>query len=128
MQEAGVVVATDGSPLSWHAPPNRTGGSLPDSRSLWVVLWNRRDTVQGFAHTHPGAGWPSPSWTDITTFAAIEDGLGRRLMWWIASADKLVCVRWGGPAKHDYIVEPLYDNELQPLWLEELRRLSNYKE
>ncbi len=122
--EAGVVIAFDGSPIYWHLPENRTGGSLPDSHTLWEVLWNNRDIVAGFAHTHPGSGMPGPSWEDITTFAAIESGLGRRLDWWILSSNEQALVWKQGPKKHDYKVGRAAH---ESRWMEELRdhSLSN---
>lgn len=121
MTEVGVVVGPAGLALHWHLPPDRSAGALPDSRPLWDVLWERRAEVVGFAHSHPGSGWPGPSWTDLTTFAAIEAGLGRRLRWWITSADRVVEVAWKGPDKHDYAVEERDDSFP---WLGELHRRS----
>jgi hypothetical protein len=122
LTEVGVVVGLDGAALHWHLPPDRSAGALPDSRTLWDVLWDRRAQLLGFAHSHPGSGWPGPSWTDVTTFAAIEAGLGRRLTWWITSADRVVDLRWAGPGPHDYAVTQLSDEGLS--WLADLRRLS----
>jgi len=123
MMEAAVVVATDGSVLHWHNPHGRTMGSLPDSRDLWDVLWENRAILAGVAHTHPGGGWPSPSWEDVTTFDACESGLGRRLSWWIATANRIRRYRWGGPSKFDYVgwfpVGPTP-------WLAELRLNSGF--
>ena len=103
MIEAGVVVVGF-EPVFWHSPAGRTGGSLPDSRELWDVLWDLRQNRSevGFAHSHPGTGVPGPSWTDITTFAAIELGLGRRLTWWITSSDHVIELTWRGPGKLGY--------------------------
>jgi hypothetical protein len=92
--EAGVVVDRAGLPLHWHLPEGRTAGSLPDSALLWDVLWTRRHEIAGFAHSHPGRGAPAPSIVDLTTFAAVEAALGRRLDWWITSEDELVVVRF----------------------------------
>ena len=89
MKEVGVLIDLEGQPIYWHLPEDRSSGALPDSRNLWDVIWENRDKVSGFAHTHPGYGKPGPSYTDITTFAAIETGLGRRLHWWIATGDQL---------------------------------------
>ncbi len=100
--EAGVVIDNEGQALFWHEPQNRTGGSLPDSSTLWDVLWNNRDNISGFAHSHPGYGMPSPSYTDITTFAAVEAALGKRLLWPIISGDAIAVFEWCGPGKHDY--------------------------
>ena len=64
MIEAGVVIDKNGQPLFWHLPEGRTAGSLPDSRTLWQVLWDafKEDTLLGFAHSHPGSGVPGPSY------------------------------------------------------------------
>ena len=121
MIEAGVVIRMDGRPLHWHLPQGRTGGSLPDSRTLWDILWDNRDTLLGFAHSHPGSGVPGPSQTDVTTFAAVEAALGHRLDWWITSSDKLIILRWTGPGRHDYGALPVWR---EPVWVKELRRLS----
>jgi hypothetical protein len=122
MIEAGVVIDKSGEPLFWHLPPGRTAGSLPDSRPLWDVLWDafNADTLLGFAHSHPGSGVPGPSYSDVTTFAAVEAALGKRLDWWITSSDRVVQLRWAGPDKLSYrstLVET-------PSWAAELRRLS----
>lgn len=125
MIETGVLIGRDGTPIFWHLPPGRSSGNLPDSRELWDVIWENRATLYGFAHSHPGNNRPAPSWEDITTFAAIESALGRRLHWWITSSDVLVLVRWVGPGAHDYGV--LGDRYEAP-WLTELRRLTSYQE
>ena len=123
MIEAGVVIDTNGQPLFWHLPPGRTAGSLPDSRALWDVLWDafKADTLLGFAHSHPGSGVPGPSYSDVTTFAAVEAALGKRFDWWITSSDHVVLLRWSGPDKRSYrattVTEALS-------WIAELRRLS----
>lgn len=120
MIEAGVVVIA-GEPLFWHLPAGRTGGSLPDSPTLWEVLWEHRKAPDiGFAHSHPGSGVPGPSWTDVTTFAAVELGLGRRLDWWITSSDHVILLGWRGPKKHNY-----YSNLVEePYWAAQLRAHS----
>lgn len=123
MTEVGVVVDRDGAALHWHLPPDRQTAALPDSRDLWDVLWHHREQLLGFAHSHPGRGRPSPSWTDLTTFAAIEAALGRRLGWWITSADRVVAVVWEGPDIHDYTVLDREDAAFG--WLPELRDRSD---
>ena len=123
MTEVGVVVDRDGAVLHWHLPPDRRTAALPDSRDLWDVLWQHREQLLGFAHSHPGRGRPGPSWTDITTFAAIEAALGRRLVWWITSADRVVAVVWRGPHIHDYTVLDREDTAFA--WLAELRDRSD---
>lgn len=124
MIEAGVVV-TEKGPVFWHLPEGRTSGGLPDSRLLWDVLWeHRRAAFLGFAHSHPGSGRPGPSWIDVTTFAAIELGLGRRLTWWITSSNLMVGLHYDGPGKHDYR-DFLVD---EPEWAGKLRDYSKENE
>jgi hypothetical protein len=125
--EAGVVIDENGNALHWHLPPGRDGGALPDSPNLWKVLWENRERITGFAHSHPGSGLTGPSSTDITTFAAVEQGLGTRLDWFICSSDRLVLVHWVGPGVHTYKTweyKPFRSDELS--WLPRLRELSNY--
>ena len=106
MTEHAFVVGADGAVLHHHAPPARTAVSLPDSRDLWSVLWSHRANLAGVAHTHPGGGRPAPSREDVTTFAAVEAGLGRRLVWWIANADGVAAFGWAGPERFDYTEFP----------------------
>lgn len=106
MIEAGVVLDLRGYPLFNHYPTGRTGGSLPDSYLLWDVLWNNRGEISGFAHSHPGKGISPPSHTDLTTFAAIEAGLGMRLDWWIMTEDAITLTRWTG-SPDPYTVYPI---------------------
>jgi len=124
MIEAGVVV-TGWGPMYWHLPKGRSGGSIPDSRKLWDVLWDlRQEAFLGFAHSHPGSGKPGPSMTDLTTFAAVELGLGRRLTWWIVNSDSMIGLQWEGPEKYDY-------NEFSvntPPWARKLMVLSEREE
>lgn len=122
--EAGVVVGlNEEDVLHWHLPPNRNVVALPDSRTLWSVYWDNRATMAGFAHSHPGYGVPGPSWEDITSFAGVEGGLGRRYKWWITSMDRLVVVTWRGPKVYDYTTTPIAIDR-EPSWVPELRRLS----
>ena len=122
--EAGVLVDLNGEPIYWHLPADRSGGALPDSRPLWDVIWENRDRLLGFAHSHPGSGAPGPSYEDVTTFAAIEAALGERLVWWITSADQFVELRWVGPDKLHYRAWPrIYE----PSWVQRLRDESEYR-
>lgn len=123
MREAGVVVDIHGQVAYLHRPQGRTGGSLPDDRNLWEVLWllHSCGTLSGFAHSHPGAGPPSPSHEDVTTFAAIEKALGRRIDWWIVTRDQIALYDWQGPGEHDYRGTLLVH---VPSWADLLRRAS----
>ena len=93
MIETGVLLnaATD-EVILWHLPPGRTSGSIPDSRTLWENLWANRHLPLGFAHSHPGEGPPGPSNEDVTTFQAIEQALGKRMVWWIMSKTAMIQV------------------------------------
>lgn len=81
MLETAFVFDTIGHIIHWHEPLGRSSGHLPDSRELWDVLWKERYRLGGVAHSHPWKGEASPSHTDVTTFKAIELGLGKRLLW-----------------------------------------------
>lgn len=119
MIEAGVVVTQVGA-AHWHLPTGRSSVELPDSRYLWDKLWSLRDEPRlGFAHSHPGRGRPVPSHTDLTTFVAVELGLGRRLDWWITSADTTVILTWIDPTlRYSTLVVP------DPEWVPRLRAFS----
>jgi len=121
MMEAGVLLDKKGEALYWHLPNNRSGGALPDSVDLWSVIWENRDNISGFAHSHPGFGRTGPSHTDLTTFAAIEAGLGKRLDWWIASGDSMILLRY-----HDELDYIQVDVTMNPPWVDRLRGESNY--
>ena len=125
MREVGVVIGILEEPLYWHSPGDRSVAYLPDSVDLWGVLWAYRSNLRGFAPRHPGAGRPRPSSTDLTTFAAIETGLGERYNWYIVSKDRMVGVYWVGPGRCSYTVKDVVN---EPGWADELRRLSHYEE
>jgi proteasome lid subunit RPN8/RPN11 len=126
MIETGVVVNVHGEPIFWHEPGGRSSGALPDSRTLWDVLWQAQQDgwLAGFAHTHPGSGVPHPSREDISSFVAIENALGRPLNWWIASADVTIQIRKSTmdsmPGREIYGIARIND----PAWVPELRRRS----
>jgi hypothetical protein len=122
--EAGLVFTKWGVPIFWHTPPDRTMGALPDSRDLWDVLWEHRHELGGVAHTHPwsGASWPSS--TDVTTFAAVEAGLGQRLFWPIITFSEVGYFEWVGPGRLDYGMQGLRRFRLRREDIEKLRDLS----
>ncbi|MBI2569423.1 MAG: hypothetical protein HYV63_20605 [Candidatus Schekmanbacteria bacterium] len=106
MIEAACVLDDRGTVIHWHLPQGRTGAMLPDSRELWLVLWEHRSRLGAVAHTHPWTGEALPSATDVTTFAACEAALGRRLVWSIVTADQCACFSWLGPGRLDYASVP----------------------
>lgn len=121
LTEIALVVDLDDAPLHWHLPPGRTAVAIPDSRELWDVLWTHRNRIGAVAHTHPGGGVPVPSREDLSTFAACEAGLGRRLQWWIVTRDHARCFRWCGPDRHEYGTCTATG---EPDWIEALRSES----
>lgn len=136
--ETGVVLDYNWNVIYWHLPLGRSGGYLPDSRDLWNVIWENRENVMAVAHSHP-EGIIEPSGTDITTFAAIEAGLGKLLLWPILTGSevaiykkfnkldnvhKLVCY-----ANDEYFnaARDFLFNTPGFSWVHELREKSNYE-
>ncbi len=85
MMETALVFDKQGKTICFHEPNGRSSGSIPDSRNLWDILWENRERLGGVAHTHPWDGESWPSHTDVTTFRAVELGLGVKLLWPIAT-------------------------------------------
>ncbi len=117
MIETALVFDEEGATIHWHEPPGRSAGSLPDSRGLWEVLWEHRECLGGVAHTHPWRGRATPSMTDITTFRAVEQGLGKTLLWPVVTFDD---VAWYA---FDPQVERYVATEPAPLVLADLEEL-----
>ncbi len=118
MIELGLLIWNDGSVWIDHDAPNRTSGSIGDNPNLWRDFWENRKIIAGHAHTHPGGGVPGPSWTDVSTYSAIELGLGKRLDWYVVNRDAIVICRWKGPGAYDYEVGRIRE---EPCWVEPLR-------
>jgi len=124
MMETALVFDKGGEAIYWHEPTDRSGAHIADSRDLWDVLWENRDRLGGVAHTHPwnGEAWPSES--DLTTFSAVERGLGRRFLWPVVTMSEVRCfVR--DPITNAY-VEALENFDVN-VWdrnMEELRNRS----
>lgn len=131
--ETGVVLDYNWEPIFWHLPPGRSSGYLPDSRDLWSVIWENRDQVAAVAHSHP-EGIINPSGTDITTFAAIEAGLGKLLLWPIVTGSEVAIYRRYSKTDNNYnkifyMNEILwkYDNLFFDSWVEELISKSRFE-
>ena len=124
MIETCAVIGKNGDVLLWHEPAKRTGGSIPDSFDLWVFLLENKDKIQGVAHSHPGSGRAWPSYEDVTTFSAVERGLGCKLDWWIVTENTLMLLRSENWKKGFERLEDVTPRS----WLNELRRLSGYYE
>ena len=76
MREVCFLLDRDGGVL-W-ADASASPAALPDSRARWQAIWRHRNVVDLIAHSHP-AGPAAFSAEDVSTMAAIDAGLGRRL-------------------------------------------------
>jgi len=103
MKETRLVFDLEGKTINWPHDPNALPGYLPDSHDLWDFLMANRERLGGVAHTHPWEGDAIPSWVDVTTFSAIERGLGKRLLWPIVTFTDVGVFEWAGPDEYDYI-------------------------
>lgn len=124
MLEAAFVFGKTGAVLHWHLPPDRSAAYLPDSADLWQVLWDNRLVLGGVAHTHPWSGHAGPSGTDLTTFAAVEVGLGQRLVWPVVTLSDIMYLTWVGPGRLDYA--EMQSRRFRLNWVDigELREMS----
>jgi len=120
MLETALVFGHDNQTLYWHMPLYRSAAYLPDSSALWNFIWQNRDRVKGVAHTHPWNGQAFPSMKDVTTFDAIERGLGRKLLWPIVTMTNVTVYHRDGELGY---VESLTD--LTGLDINGLRERSN---
>lgn len=128
MREAAAVIGDGGKILYWHLPDDRSSVHLPDDvgnthgQKLWDFIVSNLSSIEGIAHSHPGDGTPYPSYTDITTFIAVEKALGR-IDWWIISSDSTTQVNWKGPKPEHYECKSL---NTEPSWVTLLRQKSEY--
>jgi hypothetical protein len=120
--ETALVFSDTGETLFWHVPLERSEYSLPDSRTLWEVLWENRALLGGVAHTHPWEGPAWPSQTDVTTWRALEKGLGKLLLWPIVTFSDVKYFGWN-PITEQYCEMNLEKSTII-LDVEKLRELS----
>jgi proteasome lid subunit RPN8/RPN11 len=118
------AVVWDDETVSLHRPEGSSAAAIPDTQSLWDVVSEGKERVSGIAHTHPGRGYPAPSDEDLTTFRAIEKGLGRRIKWWILTSNRSVLLEWSGHGISGYGLREAVPREREPAWMDELRRAS----
>lgn len=126
MLEAAMVFSKEGKVLHWHTPPDRSGGRIPDSESLWDFIWANRKDFGGIAHTHPWMGTPWPSHEDITTFLSfrsMERAQGRLFVWPIVTFDQITYWRWSEDHQA-YITVEAKDLPFELEGVERLRELS----
>ena len=89
MTEIALVFDEQGRIIRFHRPPGCTSCGIPDTRSLWETMWEWRERLGGVAHTHPWSGTAGPSQTDVTTWRACEQGLGKLLLWPIVTRSEV---------------------------------------
>lgn len=118
--EVACIVDCDGNVLLWK---NGRTAAVDDDAEFWHMLWENKHRIKIVAHTHPGRGIPIPSHEDVTTFAAVEAALGRRLEWWIVSADSVTKHTWFGNGEMSY-EDINIEMDTPPTWVDELRRRS----
>lgn len=128
MIEMAVLVLDSGDGRFDHCIWNGNSNTgIGDHYRLWDLIWTLRYELVGIGHSHPGSGPPSPSRTDITTFRAIELGLGRTLDWWITTQDQFVAIRRASLDHPVFEMKRLdLTGALIPNWLRVLRKRSNY--
>jgi len=129
MIEVAMVFDKEGKALFWLGPRDHTSSSIPDSQVMWQRIWEYRDIIGGVAHTHPWDGHPWPSDTDVTTFSAVERGLGKRLIWPIITMDDASFFKWFHRPNSELYYQPVkWPYRFTTHWLEniiEMRRLSS---
>jgi hypothetical protein len=63
--------------------------ALPDSRARWEAIWAHRARLVAIAHSHP-VGPTAFSAEDRSTMAALDDALGRRLLYFVVSPSAVI--------------------------------------
>ncbi len=87
--------------------------ALPDSRSRWQAIWDRRDELVEIAHSHPN-GPAAFSSEDETTMEALTSALGRNIRFSVVAPHKTIA-RDAGETKE---VDP------EPWWAPLMRLAS----
>ena len=103
MLEAAFVFDDCGRVLYWHEPTSRTAISIDDSFDLWDIIWSFRKRLGGICHSHPWKGLALPSITDLTTFAAVEKGLGKKLIWPIVTTNHIAYYHYDANPQSGYV-------------------------
>jgi len=122
-----VVFDTTGKAIYWH-DKDASSGYVPDSDDLFDVMWENKDRLGGFAHTHPWDGEARPSSIDLTTYRDLDKAFGKRLVWPVISFTDAVLVFWtkfpDEPGEGYVIADFDYLEEFEFDWVDELRRRS----
>ena len=92
-----------------------SAAAMPDSRSRWEAIWERRDAVREIAHSHP-IGPLAFSWEDQTTMDALELALGRTIRFSVVAPNGMIARE--GASNETVRVDP------EPWWAGLLRNAS----
>lgn len=87
--------------------------ALPDTRARWEQIWRRRHAIVEIAHTHPLGGLHFSD-EDLTTMAALDAALGRRLRYAVVTPTAML--------RRDGDDDVHVDDE--PWWAETIRAAS----
>jgi hypothetical protein len=112
MREVCFLLGRDGTVL-W-CDLSGSAAALADSRARWEAIWRHRAELTGIAHSHPN-GPARFSAEDLTTMAALDDALGRRLCYWVVTGDKVLRRTAEGA---------ILELDLEPPWVSALRAAS----
>jgi len=126
IKEMAMVFNGVGLAIFWLGPNGSSEGAIADSNVLWHRIWTARDELGGIAHSHPWNGPANASHTDVTTFAAIERGLGKRLIWPIVTMTHVNFFAWDEKEKQylDVMQVDFRDTEQWHNAVKTLRQLS----
>lgn len=83
-REVFVIIGRGGSVLFSDA--SSSPAALPDSRARWEAIWRHRTEIELLVHSHP-IGPHAFSAEDESTMKAVEDALGRELVWAVVSPE-----------------------------------------
>jgi hypothetical protein len=92
MREVCLLIGRGGVIL-W-ADASTSPVALPDSRTRWEAIWERRGELEEIAHSHP-CGPSAFSSEDETTMQALDAALGRKLRYSVV-APRVVIARVDG--------------------------------
>ena len=94
MREVCFLIGRGGAIL--HADASNSPAALPDSRSRWEAIWEHRGELEIIAHSHP-AGPQAFSAEDVSTMAAIDDALGKKLEYIVVAPRAVITNRSNEP-------------------------------
>lgn len=90
--------------------------AMPDNRERWQQIWKHRDTLVEVVHTHPLGGLYFSS-TDEDTMKALDEALGRPLLYAVVTAEGMIRRRNVESIDDETVEDP-------PWWVPVLRATS----